>query len=304
MLTRHQVELIEIPQRMGATRKNAADIKMAVDADRAVRSSATTSRRSCSAPATATSRRSCTSSASSTAGDRHRDRGVDVRAAARRRATSSCSTSGSRASTRRVARRAAADRTRREPASKTDEAGPDDAAAEAPATPEAEEIDLGRLVTQTLSGLERSSSGPVLASMLKRTILRKDPTFNEANYGFRGFGELLRNLADRGVVAARRRERRRATPRCSFPTGHRRRGRGVRAAALDRRAAQRRRNGPLLPLGTEDPAPQAPSPTSARSASATAASSSSARRPGRAASIDMEWDDDRRRLRDPPGRAG
>ena len=32
MLTRHQVELIEIPQRMGASRKNAADIKMAVDA--------------------------------------------------------------------------------------------------------------------------------------------------------------------------------------------------------------------------------------------------------------------------------
>ncbi|WP_406103837.1 NYN domain-containing protein [Micromonospora globbae] len=32
MLTRNHVELIEIPQRMGATRKNAADIKMAVDA--------------------------------------------------------------------------------------------------------------------------------------------------------------------------------------------------------------------------------------------------------------------------------
>ena len=32
MLTRHQIELIEIPQRMGAVRKNAADIKMAVDA--------------------------------------------------------------------------------------------------------------------------------------------------------------------------------------------------------------------------------------------------------------------------------
>ena len=36
--------------------------------------------------------------------------------------------------------------------------------------------------------------------MLKRTILRKDPTFNEADYGFRGFGELMRHLADRGVV--------------------------------------------------------------------------------------------------------
>jgi hypothetical protein len=35
---------------------------------------------------------------------------------------------------------------------------------------------------------------------LKRTILRKDPTFNEANFGFRGFGELLRHVADRGVV--------------------------------------------------------------------------------------------------------
>src|SRR5690606_34682868 len=32
MLTRAHVELIEMPQRMGASRKNAADIKMAVDA--------------------------------------------------------------------------------------------------------------------------------------------------------------------------------------------------------------------------------------------------------------------------------
>ena len=32
MLTRNQVELIEMPQRMGMVRKNAADIKMAVDA--------------------------------------------------------------------------------------------------------------------------------------------------------------------------------------------------------------------------------------------------------------------------------
>src|SRR5918999_964068 len=32
MLTRHQVELIEMTQRMGASRKNAADIKMVVDA--------------------------------------------------------------------------------------------------------------------------------------------------------------------------------------------------------------------------------------------------------------------------------
>ena len=45
MLTRSHVELIEIPQRMGASRKNAADIKMAWTLSR-WRSSATTSRRS------------------------------------------------------------------------------------------------------------------------------------------------------------------------------------------------------------------------------------------------------------------
>ena len=57
------------------------------------------------------------------------------------------------------------------------------------------------LVTRTLAGLERTTSGPVLASMLKRAILRKDPTFSETTYGFRGFGELLRHLEAHHAVA-------------------------------------------------------------------------------------------------------
>jgi hypothetical protein len=65
----------------------------------------------------------------------------------------------------------------------------------------AEEADLGVLITQTLSGLSRSAGGPVLASMLKRAILRKDPTFSETTYGFRGFSELLRHLEEQGLVA-------------------------------------------------------------------------------------------------------
>ena len=40
----------------------------------------------------------------------------------------------------------------------------------------------------------------VTASVLKRTLVRKDPTFSEADYGFRAFGELLRHLADRNVI--------------------------------------------------------------------------------------------------------
>jgi hypothetical protein len=59
---------------------------------------------------------------------------------------------------------------------------------------------LAVLVAQTVAGLQRSSSGAVTASTLKRTLLRKDPTFNEADYGFRAFGELLRHLAEHNVV--------------------------------------------------------------------------------------------------------
>jgi hypothetical protein len=40
----------------------------------------------------------------------------------------------------------------------------------------------------------------VTASTLKRTLLRKDSTFTESDYGFRTFGELLRHLAEQNVV--------------------------------------------------------------------------------------------------------
>jgi hypothetical protein len=70
-------------------------------------------------------------------------------------------------------------------------------AADAPAR----DVDtLAALVAQTVAGLQRSSSGAVTASTLKRTLLRKDPTFNEADYGFRAFGELLRHLAGHNIV--------------------------------------------------------------------------------------------------------
>ena len=99
--------------------------------------------------------------------------------------------------------------------------------------PEPEVADQGRrsrrtptispsVIAQTLAGLERSSNGPVLASSIKRALLRKDPTFSEADYGFRAFGELLRHLADRNVVELTE-GRPRATPRCrSRPTAARR----------------------------------------------------------------------------------
>jgi hypothetical protein len=69
------------------------------------------------------------------------------------------------------------------------------------APPSPRDVDaLASLVAQTVAGLQSSSNGTVTASTLKRTLLRKDPTFNEADYGFRAFGELLRHLAGHNVV--------------------------------------------------------------------------------------------------------
>lgn len=60
--------------------------------------------------------------------------------------------------------------------------------------------DISRRVTQTLAGLQRTMDGPVLSSMIKRALLRKDPTFSEGDYGFRAWGELMRHLETMGVI--------------------------------------------------------------------------------------------------------
>ncbi|HYL51025.1 MAG TPA: NYN domain-containing protein, partial [Acidimicrobiia bacterium] len=199
-LTRNHVELIEMPQRMGMVRKNTADIKMAVDAIELCfeRSYITTfvlgtgdsdftplvhKLRELNRRVIGIGIEASTSALLPPACDEflfyERLEGVDVSRPKPRRSTSRSS-------------RARKATTNREPA-------PSEEEEDKPAAP-AEEPDLGVLVTQTLAGLERSSGGPVLASTLKRTILRKDPTFSETNYGFRGFVELLRHLEQRGVI--------------------------------------------------------------------------------------------------------
>lgn len=71
-------------------------------------------------------------------------------------------------------------------------------------TPTVTETDLQKLartVTQTLSGLQSSATGPIYASNLKRALLRKDPTFSEQDYGFRAFREMLEHLAEEGHLS-------------------------------------------------------------------------------------------------------
>jgi hypothetical protein len=200
MLTRSHVELIEMPQRMGASRKNAADIKMAVDAiELAFERGYISTFVICTGDSDFTplvhklrelNKRvigvgveKSTSALLPPACDEflYYDRleGVDIPSARSRRGR---------------------------PAPLP---GPDPQQVEVEQEPEpqpaveepARDVDtLAVLVAQTVAGLQGSSSGEVTASRLKRTLLRKDPTFSESDYGFRTFGELLRHLAAHNVI--------------------------------------------------------------------------------------------------------
>ncbi|PJI94805.1 NYN domain-containing protein [Luteimicrobium subarcticum] len=295
-LTRHQVELIEMTQRMGASRKNAADIKMVVDAiemafereyistfvictgdsdfsplvhklrelnrqvigvgvelstsrllppacdeflfydrlegvdvpddhepprpkkrgrggrpvgkaaPKSVSSSGTADAPAEAAPDAAPAATEsdadgaeAAASAESSTGAKAGARGGRRRSTASEGADAGADTgAGARSSSRRPGRgsKAAPD------VQDTDE--PDDAVDEPLDVDETDDAveppSMEVRVAQTLSDLEASSSGPVVASALKRALLRKDPTFSESAYGFRSFGEFVRYLAERGVV--------------------------------------------------------------------------------------------------------
>jgi hypothetical protein len=206
LLARAQVELIEIPQRIGGSRKNAADIKMAVDAIELAfaRGFITTfaigtgdsdftplvhKLRELDKRVIGIGVQSSTSALLPPACDEFlfydRLPGVEAVPAARR----------GRGRSRPQAAVT--------PDPVTDPVtAPVPAPAEEPA-PADEDSDPGPLITRTLAGLQRHTDGPVLASRLKRAVLRKDPTFDEADHGFRGFGELLRHLESEHVLQLR-----------------------------------------------------------------------------------------------------
>ena len=256
MLTRHQVELIEMPQRMGASRKNAADIKMVVDAiEMAFEREYISTFVMCTgdsdfSPLVHKLRElnkrvigvgveKSTSRLLPSACDEFlfydRLEGVEVpdesesrpKRSTTKRSGSGRST-GSRATTGRSKAAAAVaedlppaeeatpaapsgttstGRTRRkkpeitlsEPVDVPDRA-PEPANDEDDDAPTGEPPTMEVKVAQTLAGLQGSASGSVTASQLKRTLVRKEPTFSESDYGFRTFGEFLRYLADRDVI--------------------------------------------------------------------------------------------------------
>jgi uncharacterized protein (TIGR00288 family) len=185
-LVRHHIELIEIPQGMGVVRKNAADIKMAVDAlELSFERDYITTFVLCTGDSDFTP-----------LVDKLRERNKRVIGIGVEEATSSLLPPAcdeflfyERLPGVDLPAKAKKGRSRRK----------DDNGRSRSRTSDVEA--LGVLVTQTLSGLKTGSSDVVLGSTLKRTLLRKDSTFDEGDYGFRTFGELLKNLASRGVLS-------------------------------------------------------------------------------------------------------
>jgi len=165
MLTRHHVELVDIPQKMGGSRKNAADIKMAVDAvelamDRHYISAFVV----------------CTGD-SDLSPLVHKLRELDRTVIG----------VGVRDSTSKLLPPACDEFLFYDSLVASDE--PDDESGSSDAS----------IVLSTLAGIE-ASSGSVRASALKRAVLRKDPTFSESDLGFRGFRALLTSMGEEGLV--------------------------------------------------------------------------------------------------------
>jgi uncharacterized LabA/DUF88 family protein len=197
MLTRSHVELIEIPQRMGAVRKNAADIKLSVDAlEMAFERDYVTTFVICTGDS------DFTPLVHKLRELNKRVIGVGIKDSTSALLPPACdeflfydTLEGVDVPVDRPRRKRGSAKAAQEPAP----AEPEPEVVEQDAKPRNAD-ELAVLIAQTVAGLQRSSSGPVLASSIKRALLRKDPTFSEAEYGFRAFGELLRHLADRNVI--------------------------------------------------------------------------------------------------------
>ena len=62
-------------------------------------------------------------------------------------------------------------------------------------------------LVETLEGLQKDDPQPVLAGVIKQSMQRKAPTFNESDYGYSGFARFLEAARDKGLVSLARAEK-------------------------------------------------------------------------------------------------
>jgi uncharacterized LabA/DUF88 family protein len=196
-LVEHNCELIDIPQRTGAVRKNAADIKLAVDAMELAYE-----RGFVSTFVIASGDSDFTPLVAALRALNRRVIGIGVKGSTSALLPPACDEFifydrlpgvGDLAPQR--ASRSGNGKPRQVPQAQPDREAPKQR------NGNRDLHDVQRMLTQTLAGLKQSGTEPVLASTLKRAMLRKDPTFSESDSGFRAFGELLRQLERNGVIS-------------------------------------------------------------------------------------------------------
>jgi len=66
---------------------------------------------------------------------------------------------------------------------------------------------LFSLLVTTIEGLVREHRGALYSSLVKDTMKRKKPDFNEANWGYRSFSEVLEDAMNYGLLVAERDQR-------------------------------------------------------------------------------------------------
>ena len=209
------IELIEIPQRGDSVRKNAADIQMAVDAMELA-----FTRDFVSTFVIVSGDSDFTPLVSKLRELNKRVIGVGLKGSTSAMLPPACdefifydrldgaplrdgasSAGPSRAKKKGTANRSGGGKSTPPPAKATVPDAAEDAEVAGPGSTQKQDLrKLERLITRTLTGLQSTSAGGVQASNLKRALLRKDSTFSELDYGFRGFREMLRHLEEHGVV--------------------------------------------------------------------------------------------------------
>jgi len=82
--------------------------------------------------------------------------------------------------------------------------------ADAPQIPDslpAEKRKAYQLLFDSIAALQRENVDRMMASLVKDTIRRKSPQFNEAAYGYRSFSRLLEEAESLGLIALYRDEK-------------------------------------------------------------------------------------------------
>ncbi|MDG1481485.1 MAG: NYN domain-containing protein [Myxococcota bacterium] len=71
-------------------------------------------------------------------------------------------------------------------------------------SPALTKYDAFALLVETVEGLQKEASGPLLAGLVKQSLQRKEPTFDESDYNFTGFTRFLESARDKGLLVLSR----------------------------------------------------------------------------------------------------